>query len=133
MRRTLLQIICLAVGLGLAPCVSFAHAADGASPKVLSKTEFKAIAVEGLKKANGTSSDEAASRFDTIMDSARAFEGKGNLARQVRIGYGHYEKSKNIRKKHASMVLSVFTDAKVANISEKEAEAMLSAWPQGAN
>ena len=28
-------------------------------------------------------------------------------------------------------VLSVFTQAKVANISEKEAAAMLSAWPRG--
>lgn len=118
---------------GLFLTVSPVRAADEAAPKVLTKTEFKAVAVEGLTKANGTSRDEAAHRFDTIMDSARAYEAKGNLGRQVRIGYGHYEKSKNIRKKHASMVLSVFTAAKVGNISEKEAEAMLSAWPQAAN
>ena len=129
MWRRFALFVCLAVGLGLfAPAV---RAADEASPKVLTKAEFQAMAVEGLKKANGTSSSAAAQRFEKIMDSARTFEGKGNLARQVRTGYGHYESSKNIRKKHATMVLSAFTSAKVANISEKEAAAMLSAWPQG--
>jgi hypothetical protein len=109
----------------------FARAADEPAPKVLTKAEFQAVAVEGLKKANGISSAEAAQRFEQIMDTARTFDGSGNLARQVRTGYGHYEKSRNIRKKHASMVLSVFTQAKVADLSEKEAAAMLSAWPKG--
>lgn len=125
----LARFLCVVVALGVS--ASITRAADEAAPKVLTKAEFQAVAVEGLKKANGISNEEAARRFETIMDTARTFDGSGNLARQVRTGYGHYEKSKNIRKKHASMVLSVFTQAKVANISEKEAAAMLSAWPRG--
>ncbi len=124
------RLICLAVGLGLCAVPQDARA-DDADPKVLTKAEFQAVAVEGLKKANRTSAEEAAQRFQAIMNGARSFEGKGNLARQVRTGYGHYENSRNIRKKHAAMVLSVFTQAKVANISEQEAAAMLSAWPHG--
>jgi hypothetical protein len=131
MWRRFAQSVCLAAGLGLLAGAPAARAADEPSPKVLTKAEFKTMAVEGLKKANGTSSEEAAQRFETIMASARTYAGKGNLARQVRTGYGHYEKSKNIRKKHATMVLSAFTAAKVGGISQKEAAAMLSAWPQG--
>jgi len=131
MGRRFALFVCLAVGLGLFAGAPAARGADEASPKVLTKAEFRAMAVDGLKKANGTSSAEAVQRFEKIMNSARTFAGRGNLARQVRTGYGHYAKSKNIRKKHAAMVLSAFTSAKVANISEREAAAMLSAWPQG--
>lgn len=103
--------------------------AEDADPRVLPKSEFDAMAIESLQSANGVSRERAAKRFADIMEAARTFPGSSNMAKQVRTGHSHYEKSANIRKKHASMILSLFTDAHVADMSPKEANAILSAWP----
>ena len=120
-----LSILCVAAALSFAPALS------AAEEEKLSKAEFNQVAVEGLASAGGMSKERAQKRFNEILDAARTYEGSGNLARQVRTGYGHYEKSKNIRKKHAAQILELFTQAEVASMSQKEADAVLSAWPKG--
>jgi hypothetical protein len=122
------QLLCAGLVLFAGSVVAAAETTD---PRVLTKAEFQAVAVEGLKAANGISREEAANRFREIMEAARTYPGKSKLARKVRTGYGHYEESRNIRKKHVKMILGVFTDAQVAAISAKEADAVLSAWPAG--
>ncbi|MGE4064959.1 MAG: hypothetical protein AB7E79_16460 [Rhodospirillaceae bacterium] len=119
----------LVIATGL--CLAGGPLAAADDPKVLPKAEFKAVAIEALKSANGLSEEKAAQRFDEIMSAARTYPGKSNLAKKVRTGYGHYEKSNNIRKKHAAQILQIFTTAKVAEISQAEAEAVLGAWPRG--
>lgn len=124
MLRKLIQVAGVAL-LIAAP----AAAAD--DPGKLTKAEFQAVAIEGLKNANGVSRERAAARLNEILDAAKTYPGSSNLARQVRTGYGHYENSRNIRKNHAQKILKLFADADVAQMSDKEAAAVISAWPQG--
>jgi hypothetical protein len=128
MWRRSAQLLCFVLTLGVAGAQ--ARAAEG-DPPVLTKAEFQAVAVEGLKSANGISHAEAAGRFAEILDAARTYPGTNGLARRVRTGYGHYQKSKNIRKKHVEKILEVFATAQVASLSPQEASAVLSAWPEG--
>jgi hypothetical protein len=135
MWRRPLQLLCVALGLGLvaAPAMgaNVDQASQSAGPRVLSKPEFQAVAIEGLKSANGITRERAASRFAEIMEAAENFPGESKLARRVRTGHKHYENSRNIRKKHVATILGLFTTAQVAGISRKEAEGVLAGWPEG--